>query len=230
MTSPSRAGRWSGVCGICIAGLLATGCYSNSLQSSSSDTAGIGDPLALIGLRADPAQEEIEYGPRAPLVIPGQSHLPPPQSQMAAEDPAWPDDPDVRQRRQLAEARRAASEQTLEDVERASQPLTRAELDEWGRRFGRHDPTQPRSAQRDPSAAASPEELRARTASVDGSVEPPRRRLSDPPGGYRQPADTDEVIPPPRRQGFFSRLFGGGRGSSAPREHQGGETDPARDF
>lgn len=213
MTESLNVGRWLGVCGLCISGFLLTGCYSNSLQASSTEAGAMGNPLVMLGLREDTDYEEIEYGPRAPLVIPAETNLPPPRTQMAAADPAWPDDPDARMRREREMMRRAAAEQTLEDVERASNPLSRAELDEWGRRFGEPRSTQQTASSRDPSGAMSPEELRARRADPDAvAAEPQRRRLSDPPTGYRQPADTGDVadVQQTERPGFFRRLFGGG--------------------
>src|SRR3982074_3920322 len=51
-----------------------------------------------LGLRRD--GEGIEYRERAPLVVPPTRNLPPPQSEAAiTANPAWPKDPDVKQRK-----------------------------------------------------------------------------------------------------------------------------------
>lgn len=188
--------------------------------------------MVMLGLRADPNEQYIEYGPRPPLVIPGDSDLPAPEERVAENRADWPDDPDVRARRER-QAIREASASSLQEVEEASRPMSRAELDEWGQRFGRRSEGPPTYTRRDPNEPIPPQELSSgiARASSEAAGEPPRRRLSDPPAGYRQFADTgdDEEWQREERRGFFSRVLGSGRSSSEP-PRTGRERDPTRDY
>ncbi len=206
--------RWRTACAVAMMGALLAGCQANSLASGSGSGDPmqdlLGDPLVALGVKADPNQEYIEYGPRSPLVMPPSGDLPPPQQAIAMTE-GWPDDPDERQRREYEAARRAALQEMPRDVENAPQPMSRADLDEWGRRFGRVDSNSPlRPA--DPGNAVNPAELRARSIDPNAAPsEPPRRALTDPPSGYRMPAPTvaAETQEEPRRRGLFGGLFGG---------------------
>lgn len=211
--------------------MLLAGCMGgNSLQTSGPSLDPLGDPLVLIGLREDPDREVIEYGPRAPLVIPNSAELPPPEQQVVEARADWPDDPDVRARRFNEEQRRAAARQGVRDFEEASRPMTRGELDEWGRRFGRVSGNEATASRRQDSEQMHPDELAARTADPDdvSYMEPPRRRLTDPPSGYRRRADTGE--PEVEEEGgLLSGLFG--RGGRAPENRSPDHrADPTRDF
>ena len=55
----------------------------------------------------------IEYRERSPLVVPPSRNLPQPRSETAAtENPAWPNDPDVKQRKlEAANAERSRDRQ-----------------------------------------------------------------------------------------------------------------------
>ena len=46
----------------------------------------------------------IEYRERSPLVVPPARDLPPPENSAAAQNPAWPKDPDVQARKEAIEA------------------------------------------------------------------------------------------------------------------------------
>lgn len=225
-----RTGR-DGVWGVCVAALVLSGCASNSLQKTSTADAGdlVGSPLALVGLRGSGDDEEIEYGPRSPLVMPPETELRPPEERVADRGPDWPDDPDVRARRVRSEMRRAAREETVRDVEFASAPMTRRELDEWGERYGRVDDSPYVHSRRRPNEALTPEELAARSSDDDEAemrAEPPRRRLTDPPAGFRRPAETAEM-PESTDTGFFGRILGTG---GTPGESRARQHDPTRDF
>jgi hypothetical protein len=81
-----------------------------------------------LGLQRD--GEQIEYRERAPLVVPPSRNLPPPQAAGALNsNPAWPNDPDVRQRKadttNKKKPYRSAAEATIEDA----RPLSRSELE-----------------------------------------------------------------------------------------------------
>jgi hypothetical protein len=83
--------------------------------------------LGGLGLKR-PGEGEIQYQERAPLVIPPDKNLPPPQAAGAAiaNNPAWPNDPDV------ARAKLSAQEDkgygSTEMVEREQNPLRPGEL------------------------------------------------------------------------------------------------------
>lgn len=81
-----------------------------------------------LGLRKPGEEDHIEYRERSPLVVPPSRDLPPPETApLAARDPAWPDDPDVKARR---EAKKHARKSI--DVEEESRTLTPAELNRKG--------------------------------------------------------------------------------------------------
>jgi hypothetical protein len=82
--------------------------------------------LEAVGLRKD-GDAAIDYTERAPLVIPPNSTLPPPEKPdaMIANNPAWPKDPDVLRAKQDAKRARAsfksAGEQQLFEERRQSE-------------------------------------------------------------------------------------------------------------
>lgn len=83
--------------------------------------------LGGLGLKA-PGEGDIEYRERAPLVIPPDKDLPPPQRAGAAiaNNPAWPKDPDVA-RAKITAARDKVANST-EQMEREQNPLPPNEL------------------------------------------------------------------------------------------------------
>jgi hypothetical protein len=73
-------------------------------DNSSSDfyKATFGRLLEGFGLKsADDSSTDIHYGERAPLVIPPDHTLPPPEKASAVPNPAWPKDPDVTRRKRI---------------------------------------------------------------------------------------------------------------------------------
>ncbi|MGZ8331394.1 MAG: hypothetical protein ACXWVL_02445 [Rhodoplanes sp.] len=141
----------------------------------------------------------IDYRERSPLVVPPTTNLPPPENPALAErNPAWPVDPDVAGKKEVAKRKRKAI-----DWEEEARPLTPAQLDKGV----------PRSA--GPSQAAAkpseesmnqvrPSELgfkgfsnfrslfgfepKPETSTFDR--EPQRTDLTQPPPGYRTPASS----------------------------------------
>lgn len=64
-----------------------------------------------IGLKKPGEESNIEYRERSPLVVPPGRDLPPPETASAVErNPAWPDDPDIK-------ARREAKKQTRKSID-----------------------------------------------------------------------------------------------------------------
>ncbi len=81
-----------------------------------------------LGLRQD--GDEIEYRERAPLVVPPSRNLPPPQSDsVAASNPAWPKDPDVKQRKLDAAKKKQPNKSAAEAAEAEARPLPRDQLE-----------------------------------------------------------------------------------------------------
>jgi hypothetical protein len=81
-----------------------------------------------LGLRRD--GEGIDYRERAPLVVPPSRNLPPPRSEAAVtSNPAWPNDPDVKQRKLDAVKKKQPNRTAAEAAEADARPLSRTELE-----------------------------------------------------------------------------------------------------
>jgi hypothetical protein len=146
----------------------------------------------------DRGRPPIDYRERAPLVLPRGNALPPPQDSAAARNPNWPNDPDV------ARARAAGlAERTPIQRDEFGRTLTNSELRaRQGGWFGGGvvDTTRDRSHQQISGPAGVAEmgvqPIWSSVGSLFGSSsrdnqpvpfpgEPPRRRLVEPPPGYR---------------------------------------------
>jgi hypothetical protein len=138
----------------------------------------------------------IEYRERPPLVVPPEIKLRPPVPREAVEaNPQWPRDPDVRAaRRRAAEERRLPTESTTRRLNSNETRLTPDEL-RATRRAGAAIPNGPEDTSRKGDGRDSywvrPDFLKAQGRKSDEEVliagEPTRRRLDQPPGGYRKP-------------------------------------------
>lgn len=166
-------------------------------EEESLDQSILRNIMEAIGLRG-PGSEGIEYRERSPLVVPPSRDLPPPETEAAVPNPAWPSDLDVKRRKEIAEARKNRKPFSVEDEMR---PLSREELDK-GRTTRRA--TGPNSEMEKAINPSSPSELgytgnifskmfssfgvgsKEEVATFDR--EPPRTTLTDPPAGYRTPA------------------------------------------
>jgi hypothetical protein len=142
----------------------------------------------------------IDYRERAPLVVPPSRTLPPPRDpETVANNPAWPKDPDLRQRKLDAIKRQQPSRTAAEAMEADGRVLSRAELEK-----GRVAPGTQGSTSVSPEEGARPmrpSELGSKslfsnmfssfkgdseTATFTG--EPPRTTLTAPPPGYMTPS------------------------------------------
>jgi hypothetical protein len=139
---------------------------------------------------------DIHYGERAPLVIPPDHNLPPPEKASAVPNPAWPKDPDVARAKQLEkmqknrdiEAERMREENPLKPAELAPGPRPRGTVN--------HDTDEPGAIGR----ILSPSELGYKGGIFHKmfhgknddvarfSGEPPRTALTEPPPGYQTPS------------------------------------------
>jgi len=156
-----------------------------------------------LGLKRD-GEANINYQERAPLVIPpGRDLLPPEQSDAAANNPAWPKDPDVERRK-----RDAAIEKTRnisDEREREQNPLRPDQLAPGARgKQKRQQAARPDDGYQAPASGFSsqlrPSEL-GYTGGIFGAMfdkkkeeqakftgEPPRTSLTEPPVGYQTPS------------------------------------------
>ena len=155
------------------------------------------DILKGIGLRRD--GPNIDYRERSPLVVPPNRTMPSPEASAAVNNPAWPIDPDVKQRKAAKEAEDKTPRQG-DSVMEAGRPLRPDEL-----RRG----TRPRGADRKdglgttigndgrperPSALGYMGGLfgsmfnRAKDDTAKFTGEPPRSSLIEPPVGYQTPS------------------------------------------
>lgn len=168
------------------------------------------DPLRLLGMTSS-EKPEIDYKPRAPLVMPPEASLPPPQEPvMRRGDPQWPNDPDE-QMREFVERRKAAIERGYEErlgsksSDGPSRVLTPQELDQWAANAGLRGRAKSRTndvrffSGSGNSPVMSPQELRAGASAEvlpEGYVEPEREYLTDPPVGVRAAAAGAPVVKP----------------------------------
>ena len=157
-----------------------------------------------LGLKRD-GEAGINYQERAPLVIPQNRELPPPERSDAVtvNNPAWPKDPDVERRK--AEAAMERSRNISDEREREQNPLRPDQLTPGGP--GGRPKKKQASADNGYDAPASgfsnpllPSQLGS-SGNIFGSMfsskkeeaakftgEPPRSSLTDPPVGYQTPS------------------------------------------
>jgi hypothetical protein len=155
-----------------------------------------------LGLRRDGDQKGINYGDRAPLVIPPSSALPPPENSGAvvARDPAWPKDPDViRAKRQAAEENKNAlnADQQLMSDQSALRPdqMTPGPKPREARR-GDDGYVAPATGFQNPTPPTPKESFglfghmfaKDEPDYANFTGEPPRTELTEPPHGYQTPS------------------------------------------
>jgi hypothetical protein len=163
------------------------------------DTKLIRQFLKDLGLRRD--GDGIEYRERAPLVVPPSRNLPAPQNEATVtNDPAWPNDPDVKQRKTDAVKRKQPNKTAAEAMIEEGRPISRAELER-----GRVAPGTASGGSQSPDEGAralKPSELGSKSifsnmfSSFGGAKEetapftgePSRQNLTAPPTGYQTPS------------------------------------------
>jgi len=160
----------------------------------------------------------IEYRERPPLVLPPRMDLREPVAagSVQARTSQWPNDPDVAaERRRDAEARLPAGLDERSRAANSAAPLTPQEM-RAGRRAGAQLNTSHSGTAKDSGGWMHPDTLREQynnrrvTADADDG---PRRRLTDPPGTYRQSATGKKIeksfesqaTEDPSRPGSFHR-------------------------
>jgi hypothetical protein len=190
------------------------------------DTQFVRSILKDLGLkRGDEAQ--INYGERAPLVIPPSRDLPPPQKPGAviANNPAWPKDPDIE--RAKVEQAQEKNRDIFAEIEREQNPLPPDQLAPGakGRKVARrgYEPPDPSGNNNgDDHYRLVPSDLgyfgglvgnmfgaKDDSASARFTGEPKRTTLTDPPVGYQtpspdQPYGVGKDVRNPKAQKYYS--------------------------
>jgi hypothetical protein len=155
------------------------------------------------GLQRAGSEVGIDYRERAPLVVPPNRNLPPPQTETTVtSNPAWPSDPDVKSRKQQAAAEKARLKAGAISAEEQGRPLRPEELDAAGRKASDGKPAAAGRTAEDIARPSSPAELGSKNvfsklfSSVGPSKEevapftgePPRTSMTAPPAGYQTPS------------------------------------------
>jgi hypothetical protein len=174
--------------------------FSAEEEETEASDAGSGilrNVLGSLGLRRS-GERAIEYRERSPLVVPPKLDLPPPEPAGAAiKNPRWPNDPDVKRRREAAEARK---KEVFDSANDDSRLLTREELNR-GRVAGANARAGERGV-KDVDETVLPASEMTKGSKKTGfwsifssepetapfTGEPPRTALTEPPKGYRTPA------------------------------------------
>jgi hypothetical protein len=154
-----------------------------------------------LGLKRD-GEAAINYGERAPLVIPPGHDLPPPERTNAAltQNPAWPKDPDVARRK--AEIEQERNRNVSDEREIEQNPLRPDQLTPGGppksARAARDDGYRsPDNGYDNPSPPDKLGTIGNIFSNMFGSKndesarftkEPPRAALTEPPPGYQTPS------------------------------------------
>ena len=160
--------------------------------------------METLGLRKD-GDATINYQERGPLVIPMARTLPPPESSdaVAANNPAWPKDPDVTRRKEEIERARSSTKgagEEMDDAQRVMSPsqLTPGPKPRSGTRIAQPDGT--KDVGYGYGERLTPSELGYKGGffgnmfgardenAAKFTGEPPRASLTEPPPGYQTPS------------------------------------------
>lgn len=162
------------------------------------DTKILRSVLRTLGLRKGD-EAGIEYRERSPLVVPPNRNLPPPDTNPTAEkNPTWPNDPDVKKRKE-AKIKRNVPPRSGDSVIEDARPLRPDEL--RGGAPANTSQSQVDNRRTDPSAPLKPSELGYKGGLFSSIFNPakdeeymtftgeaPRTNLIEPPSGYRTPS------------------------------------------
>lgn len=178
-----------------LAGLALVGLFAGNAQAQEKST--LSSLLQIIGIAPEDDTPEIDYRERAPLVVPPQMKLRPPEAPPASRTAAWPNDPDVARRKATEAARKVPAGERAERRYSDGQ-LMKAGEHAGGRTASKQVDETPEFRHPDKSLAGSgwisPDKLRSmgttkKEETLVAGQEPPRRYLTDPPTGLRTPSD-----------------------------------------
>jgi hypothetical protein len=182
--------------------LVTAGVSGARAEDEESDKADFGsglinNVLSGVGLRRSDSRPDIDYRERSPLVVPPKIDLPPPEQPNANNNPRWPNDPDVKRRREAAANRKKEVFDSSVDDSRLLSPGEMAR----GRAAGANAKALPRGNKDVDETVLPASEMtkgsrksglfsifssEPETATFTG--EPPRTSLTEPPVGYRTPS------------------------------------------
>jgi hypothetical protein len=172
------------------------GAWAQDAEELPADTRFFRKLLKEFGMQL--GDQPVEFRERAPLVVPPNRSLPPPQdSDLIARNPAWPKDPDVRRRNEAVTT--AAQKARLRGAAEASEEEGRAlrpnELEVGRLARGSTEPIQNADESARPlmpSALGTKGLLDLFSSKpekpVEFTEEPPRTSLTEPPPGYQTPS------------------------------------------
>lgn len=141
------------------------------------------------------SESDIDYRERAPLVVPPNSTLPPPQQSASTRNAAWPKDPDVQRRKEDKDRRYVPADGVRDNPMLSPQEIRRGRTTTASQRPAPpargdndlyRDVIEPIRIGKEQAAHYNEEAEKQLTF---GS-EPVRRTLTEPPTGYRRPAAT----------------------------------------
>ena len=160
---------------------------------------------------------DIDFNERAPLVVPPSLEaLPPPQDKpsLASVNPNWPHDPDD-QARADEEAREKLPNRMTKYKKNAAKEIYKIRAREREEGAAAPASTMSYETNYDRNKVMTPDELRKvrderAAAPQQVYVEPERKRLTDPPPGYRTPSSAQPFGPGEKDRGgknsFFSKI------------------------
>lgn len=196
---PARRIRLSGPAAA-MAALALGGCANGVTYGTGTPTGmqTLTDVTGMVSLRGE-QRDPIDYRPRAGIVAPPGSTLPPPGSSEVA-NAEWPRDPDEIARRQRAANARLEATMTEQEL---------AQLDPGFRLPSTAEPA-PNEERGNPDFASDRETMQRLAAirgekggSLDETGQPTRRYLTDPPTEIRQPDPSVPIEEPEKRRGKF---------------------------
>jgi hypothetical protein len=192
-----------------------------SLHGAPVHAQGFREIMEDIGV-AKRKKEKMDFSERAPLVVPPQlDALPPPEEggALAAVNPNWPVDPDAVREEEEAKRKKESQVEQRAYMRNPSGQIydIRAREREEGV-YNDPDKTRTYDANVD-TGRMSPDELKAAKkrreaaglapgqAPVQAYVEPERKRLTDPPAGYRAPSPAQPYGPPGEKKDKKTSIF-----------------------
>lgn len=199
MQRMSRGMTLSGLFGLMLAGLTAA-------PAAAQDGSFFNSILGAIGV-IEPEREEIEIRERPPLVVPPQLNLRTPKDpERLAQDPNWPRDPDVADRKRRAADARVPVTETERRRTQQDPRLNYQQLRAVRGAPGQQAANTPRGSVGDDNReelywrpmeegrrAASTFQSRPQAQALAHGQEPARQALTDPPAGLRMPAGTAPI-------------------------------------
>ena len=155
---------------------------------------------------------KMDFSERAPLVIPPSTDaLPPPEdsSALASANPNWPSDPEVAAALEEAEKDKVPYRLRKKHQDNPGKAIYKIRADERAAREAGETPLPSQSYDTifDRNTVMTPEQLKEvqerqkNAPAVNVYVEPERRRLTDPPPGYRMPSADQPYGPGQEKKG-----------------------------